>query len=77
MQVITATKARKEIYNLIKAKRRVEIQHKEGSVVLIPKEELENLEREALAFEMDQIRRTQKKYSDEEVQAMLAEVMNA
>ncbi len=77
MQVITATKARKEIYSLIKAKKRVEIRHKEGSVVMLPKEELERIEKEALAFEMDQIRATQKKYSNDEVNAMLAEVMGA
>lgn len=77
MKTINATQARKDIYNLIKEQKRVEIQHKDGNMVLIPKDELEILEREALAHEMDRIIATEEKFSEEEVNAMLAKVMNA
>ena len=77
MESITATEARKEIYNLLKAKKRVEIKHKNGTMVMIPKEEFDQLERESLAFEMDHIIATQEKFTSEEVNAMLATVMDA
>ncbi len=76
MQSMNATQARKEIYNLIKAQKRIEIRHKEGAMVLLPKEELDRLERDALAYEMDQIRASEEKFTDEQVNAMLAKVMN-
>ncbi|OGG94937.1 MAG: hypothetical protein A2527_06250 [Candidatus Lambdaproteobacteria bacterium RIFOXYD2_FULL_50_16] len=76
MQNENITEFRKHLPDFFKARQRVTINHKSGAMVLIPAEELEKIEFQAIAYEMDHIRATQKLYSGEEVEAMLAEVLN-
>ena len=76
MQMLSATEARKSLYQLVKQREPVEIQHKVGSMVLLPKEELEQMERDLVAAEMDRIIRSgQPKLTGQEVDALLAKAL--
>ena len=76
MRTITATEARNQIFQIANAGQRVEITHPKHTMVLLPKEELEQLELKLLDYEMQRILSSgQKKYTGVEVEAMLAEVM--
>lgn len=76
MRTITATEARKQLFQILKEGKRVEIQHPKNSMVLLAKEELDALETELLMKEMDEaLAQPHKWYTSEQVDAMLAEVL--
>ena len=53
--MITVSQARKDLYTLVKEKTPIEIKHKAGNMVLVPKEEYEKMELELLGLKMDRI----------------------
>ena len=76
MRTITATEARKQLFQILKEGKRVEIQHPKNSMVILTKEELESLENELLMKEMDEaLAQPHQWYTSQQVDAMLAEVL--
>ena len=78
MQTITATEARNHIFQLIKAGHRVEIKHPLRSMILVKKDEFDKMEKELFMKEMDEAlarAKGQKRYTTEQVEAMLVEVL--
>ena len=72
MQILTASEARKSFFNLIRSKKMVEVQHREGNVVILPKEELMRLEKQLIDLQMEKIENSdQKIFSGKDVEAML------
>jgi len=76
MDELTVTQVRKDLYNIVKAKKPIEIKHREGSMVLIPKEEYKKMELELLGLEMDRIVKSNEPIlSAKEVEKMIARVL--
>lgn len=78
MRAITATEARKHIFQLIKDGEKVEIRHPQRSMILVSKDEFDQLEKEIFMREMDDAlerAKGQKRYTTEQVEAMLVEVL--
>jgi len=78
MQTLTATKARKTFYTILKEKKTVEVKHKAGNAVILSREEFDQMETELIKFEIEKtLKSGQKILSGKEVEARIAEVLNA
>ena len=78
MKSLTATEARKSLFQIIKEGQRVEIKHPMTPMIILPKQELEQMENELFRKQMEealQKAKGQKRYTTEQVEAMLAEVL--
>lgn len=75
MEKLTATQARKELLSLVRNGTPVEIQHRENTMVLVPKTLWKQINDDLVNRQMDEaLAQSQKRYTSEEVDAMLAEV---
>lgn len=75
MEKITATEARKELLSLVRNGTPVEIQHRENTMVLVPKNLWKQINDELVNRQMDEaLAKSHKRYTSEQVDAMLAEV---
>ena len=76
MQVLSVSKARESLYNLVKDKTPVRVQHKNGNVmILIPEEEYETMELELFTQRMERSIRKGKRLSHEEAEKRLAQLL--
>ena len=75
MEKLTATQARKDLLALIRSGSPVEIQHRENTMVLVPKTLWKTINDELVNRQMDEaLEKSHKRYSSDQVDAMLAEV---
>lgn len=75
MEIFNVRDARENLSKIFKSKKIVEIRHPTHPVVIMPKDQFQAMEDELMMLQMDIAEATsKKKYSTEEVEAMIAEV---
>ena len=76
-QAINASQARKQFFSIIRDQVPVEVNHKDGCVVILPKAEFEQMERELVRANIERIRNSgQKIISGQEAETRLAQALN-
>ena len=79
MEIYSVTDARRRFSQIINSGETVEVKHPNHPVIIIPKEKYQALEDEILMLEMDEALKKaegQKRYSSEEVDAMMKAIQN-
>ena len=79
MRTLNVTEARRQFSEIINSGETVEVQHPRHPVVILPKAKFQVLEDELLIKEMDEAlerAKGQRRYTSEEVDAMMAEILS-
>ncbi|MBF0236697.1 MAG: hypothetical protein HQM12_03255 [SAR324 cluster bacterium] len=79
METITATEARKQFFHLIQEGKMIEISHPKNHMIMINKTDYNRLWQAMIIQEMDEAlerAKGQKRYSTEELECMMAEILN-
>ncbi|MEE2716106.1 MAG: hypothetical protein VX610_01645 [SAR324 cluster bacterium] len=75
MEAYTVRKTREHLSQIFKSGKTIEIKHPTNPAILMPKERYLELEKELVNLQMDVAEaQCQKKYSTEQVEAMIAQV---
>ena len=79
METYSVTEARRQFSQIINSGKTIEVKHPKHPIIIIPKEKFQALEDELLMREMDEAlerAKGQKRYTSDEVDAMMAEILN-
>ncbi|MBF0236945.1 MAG: hypothetical protein HQM12_04505 [SAR324 cluster bacterium] len=76
MEVVSVSEARKQLFGLVREHKPVEITHKTGNMILLPKEEYQKMEMALLDAEIERIKKTQHRVPAAEVEQRIAEALS-